>query len=209
MLFVNPLVQVPVAPVMFTVDGPVIVKSEPLAATELHCTGPLRLTRIVVGEQATAAIAVIGVAGVTGMVNVAVLPAGNDRRQFAINVLPSMPVFTCNVNVPSALMGAANVTVTSVTSAAALQTGLAPITVTGTGPVIVNSDPFAVTDEHKIGSGKRIVTDDGAHKVFVIVPIGTGGCACMINGAASPAVNVLKQEPISVLPSLPAAATTL
>ena len=95
-VLVRPFVQVPVAPVMVTAGVPVIIKSDPLVAIELHWTGSLKLTLIEAGEQAGTGMLVIVAGNDGGTTKFVLAPAVTVRMQGPISVLPSVPVAICN-----------------------------------------------------------------------------------------------------------------
>jgi hypothetical protein len=74
-----------------TAEGPVIIKSLPLAATELHFTGSAKISVREVGAHGGGITVPID-SGMTGLtVNVTTLPTGIGVPQLSSNVLPSAP----------------------------------------------------------------------------------------------------------------------
>ena len=96
MVFVSPLVlQVAVAEIIITGEGPVIAKSEPLAAMELHRIASGKFREIVVGEQVTGPVVPIGSAGCAEIIKDVFVPAATILLQLPIKLLPSAPLTTC------------------------------------------------------------------------------------------------------------------
>ena len=80
-----------VAPVTETAEGPVIVKSLPLAAMELQRTGSEKFKVSEVGRHPGWVTVPIGIALCTATVNGTLLPAGTGVLQLSRMVLPSEP----------------------------------------------------------------------------------------------------------------------
>lgn len=96
MLLVCPPVQLTaVAEVIVTGEGPLMVKSDPLEATELHCKGTVKFNVMDCGRQAGGVIVPMGMAGCAANVKLVISPALTCAPQLPlINVLPSLPVAT-------------------------------------------------------------------------------------------------------------------
>lgn len=75
-----------------TAEGPVIVKSDPLAAIELHKMGSVKVSVTDCGRQGGVPIVPIAIGDCIGTVNAALLPAATCRPQRPTIVLPSLPV---------------------------------------------------------------------------------------------------------------------
>lgn len=93
MLFVSPPVQLTaVAETMVTGEGPVITKSDPLEATELHCRGAVKFKVMDWGMQGGGITVPMGIAGCAANVKLATPPALTCAPQSPVNVLPSLPL---------------------------------------------------------------------------------------------------------------------
>ena len=83
-----------VAELTLTVDGPVITKSDPFAATELHKIGSANVNVIDDGVHPGGVTAPIAIAGAGTMVNGELLPAATCLH-WPSNVFPSDPDKAC------------------------------------------------------------------------------------------------------------------
>lgn len=92
-LLVSPPVQlIAVAELIVTAEGPVIIKSDPLGAMELHCKGEVKLSVMDWGRQGGGVIVPMGTGGCADSVKPAVPPAFTILPQLPIKVFPSLPV---------------------------------------------------------------------------------------------------------------------
>ncbi|SRR5258706_3394658 len=85
----------------------------------------------------------------------------------------------------------------------ASQLPAADATVIAEGPVTLKSLPLAAMDEHRIGEGKISFNNEGEQPIGERLSIGTGDAGGIVNNASSPAVVLLLQLAVNVLPSLP------
>src|SRR5204863_8000260 len=97
MLLVSPLPLqfMAVAEETVTAEGPVLIKSVPLGATELHKMGSANVNVIVWGVQGGGETVPIAMAGCGANTKLVLSPAVTCRLQFPIRVLPSEPLLTC------------------------------------------------------------------------------------------------------------------
>jgi hypothetical protein len=93
MLLVNPVgLQLTAEAVMVTADGPLIVKSDPSAATELQYTESGRFNMISSGVQAVGAMVPILKAGPAVIVKLRLSFTGIPFPQLSSRVFPSLPL---------------------------------------------------------------------------------------------------------------------
>ena len=97
MLVVSPLALqlTAVAELTITAEGPVMIKSLPFTATELHNTGSAKVNVIDDGVQEGGVMAPIAIGVCGARVNGVVAPAVTCLLQFPVKVLPSVPVAIC------------------------------------------------------------------------------------------------------------------
>jgi hypothetical protein len=84
-----------VAELTVAVEGPVMIKSLPLTATELQDIGSAKVNVIDVGVQGGGVTVPIATGACGARVNDVLSPAVTCRLQFPNNVLPSVPVVIC------------------------------------------------------------------------------------------------------------------
>ena len=89
--------HVPVALVTVTAAGPVIIKSLPLEAIELHKMLSVKFRVIVEGEQFGGGTVPIGMEGCGASANWVLLPAVTWRLHWPIKAFPSVPFAICTV----------------------------------------------------------------------------------------------------------------
>jgi hypothetical protein len=94
MLVVSPLALqlTAAAELTVTADGPVMIKSLPFTATELHNIGSAKVSVIDDGVQGGGVTLPIATAACGAIVNWTLLPAVTCLLHKPINVLPSLPV---------------------------------------------------------------------------------------------------------------------
>lgn len=82
-------------------------------------------------------------------------------------------------------------------------TGATLVTVTGDGPVMVNSAPDGVTELQFIASGNVTCIDEPTHEPTETVPMGSAGRGGTVKGTLTATGIALVQLSTSVFPSFP------